>query len=185
MLSFLTVETEASKLPLPFLFLSLYSFVIWLLTFLFSKGEGDVLSNISSYGSWYGFLLRACEGSCCSPWIAFVFKQTQKDRKGRKKIVCYKFESLRSFLSVKPASALPFLNWLWIMQNVPFDSRVLHPHKYNCVLPQNACSAPDKLLVLLVAWNRLFHFSDYSGAQIVPMESKVRSLVLANVWSKI
>jgi len=47
------------------------------------------------------------------------------------------------------------------------------PHKYNYVLPQNACSVPDKLLALLVTWNRLFHLNDYSGTQLALMQSKV------------
>lgn len=53
------------------------------------------------------------------------FKENQKDRGGRRKIICDKFESLRPFLFGKPASSLPFPEWLWITQNVPFDSRVL------------------------------------------------------------
>lgn len=60
------------------------------------------------------------------------------------------------------------------------------PHKYNYILPQNACSVPDKLLAPLVTWNRSFHLNDYSGAQLALMESKVWSsmLILANMWSK-
>lgn len=68
-----TVKAEASKLRFPFPFISLCAFVILLLTYLFSKGESYDLSDISSYGSCFRFLLRLCEGSHCFSLNALQF----------------------------------------------------------------------------------------------------------------
>lgn len=75
----------------------------------------------------------------------------------------------------KSASSLPFPRWLWITQNVPFDSILQIPEIKLCLSPKYLFW-PWQMVSSLVAWNRLFQLSHDSGAKLALISEKGNQL---------
>lgn len=104
-----TVRTGASKLLFfPFLFISLYVFVILFLTYLFFKGGSYDLSNISSYRSGFRFLLKVCEGFLLVLiWHCHVWDKMNKQYSILFQAASYTYIKARCYLLIIICSSLP------------------------------------------------------------------------------